>query len=133
MGPLCGVDRLDAIIEAMRIVNEYGMDGISIGVVVAFAMDCFENGIIDSKDTGGLDLRFGNAEAMVEMVKKIALRQDIGDVLAEGVEERLGIPVPVGASRYSKDSDGHRMITFPAGSGDQQSPHGRASPHPFVP
>ena len=50
MGPLAGIDRLDAIIEAMRIVNEYGMDGISIGVVVAFAMDLYEHGIITKED-----------------------------------------------------------------------------------
>jgi aldehyde:ferredoxin oxidoreductase len=61
MGPLCGVDRLDAIIEAMRIVNEYGMDGISIGVVVAFAMDLYEHGIITKEQTDGIDRRFGNA------------------------------------------------------------------------
>ena len=64
MGPLCGIDRLDAIIEGMRIVNEYGMDGISIGVVVAFAMDCYEHGVITKEQTDGIDLRFGNAEAI---------------------------------------------------------------------
>ena len=57
MGPLCGVDRLDAVIEAMRIVNEYGMDGISIGVVVAFAMDRYEHGIITKEQTDGIDLK----------------------------------------------------------------------------
>ena len=55
---------LDAIIEAMRIVNEYGMDGISIGVVVAFAMDLYEHGIITKEQTDGIDLKFGNAEAL---------------------------------------------------------------------
>ena len=86
MGPLCGVDRLDAIIEAMRIVNEYGMDGISIGVVVAFAMDCYENGIITKEQTDGIDLSFGNAEALIAIIHKIGKREGwLGNILAEGV------------------------------------------------
>jgi aldehyde:ferredoxin oxidoreductase len=75
MGPLCGVDRLDAIIEAMRIVNEYGMDGISIGVVVAFAMDLYEHGIITKEQTDGIDLKFGNAEALIAIIHKIGKRE----------------------------------------------------------
>ncbi len=86
MGPLCGIDRLDAIIEAMRIVNEYGMDGISIGVVVAFAMDLYENGIITKEQTDGIDLKFGNAEALLAIIHKIGKREGwLGNILAEGV------------------------------------------------
>jgi len=85
MGPLCGVDRLDAVIEAMRIVNEYGMDGISIGVVVAFAMDCYEHGVITKEQTDGIDLRFGNAEALIAIIHKIGKREGwLGNILAEG-------------------------------------------------
>ncbi len=92
MGPLCGVDRLDAIIEAMRIVNEYGMDGISIGVVVAFAMDCYENGVITKEQTDGIDLSFGNAEALIAIIHKIGKREGwLGNVLAEGVEKAAEI------------------------------------------
>jgi aldehyde:ferredoxin oxidoreductase len=86
MGPLCGVDRLDAVIEAMRIVNEYGMDGISIGVVVAFAMDLYEHGIITKEQTDGIDLRFGNVEALIAIIHKIGKREGwLGNILAEGV------------------------------------------------
>jgi aldehyde:ferredoxin oxidoreductase len=86
MGPLCGIDRLDAIIEAMRIVNEYGMDGISIGVVVAFAMDCYEHGVITKEQTDGIDLCFGNAEALIAIIHKIGKREGwLGNALAEGV------------------------------------------------
>src|SRR5512137_1506442 len=86
MGPLCGVDRLDAIIEAMRIVNEYGMDGISIGVVVAFAMDLYEHGVITKEQTDGIDLKFGNAEALIQIIHKIGKREGwLGNILAEGV------------------------------------------------
>ncbi len=92
MGPLCGIDRLDAIIEAMRIVNEYGMDGISIGVVVAFAMDCYENGVITKEQTDGIDLRFGNAEALIEIIHKIGKREGwLGNALAEGTEKAAEI------------------------------------------
>jgi aldehyde:ferredoxin oxidoreductase len=85
MGPLCGIDRLDAVIEAMRITNEYGMDGISIGVVVAFAMDCYENGVITKEQTDGIDLRFGNAEALIQIIHKIGKREGwLGNALAEG-------------------------------------------------
>jgi aldehyde:ferredoxin oxidoreductase len=92
MGPLCGVDRLDAIIEAMRIVNEYGMDGISIGVVVAFAMDCYEHGVITKEQADGIDLRFGNAEALIALIHKIGKREGwLGNVLAEGVAKAAEI------------------------------------------
>jgi len=92
-GSCTGVDRLDAVIRAVQLSDLYGMDALSAGVVVAFGMECFENGLITEKDTGGIELNFGNGEAMCEMLTKIALRQDIGDVLAEGVEgaaEKIG-------------------------------------------
>jgi aldehyde:ferredoxin oxidoreductase len=92
MGPLCGVDRLDAIIEAMRIVNEYGMDGISIGVVVAFAMDLYEHGVITKEQTDGIDLKFGNAEALIAIIHKIGKREGwLGNALAEGVAKAAEI------------------------------------------
>lgn len=93
LGPFCGVDRLEGIIKAKEICDKYGIDAISAGIIVGFAMECFEKGLITKEDTGGLDLEFGNAEAMVQMTKKIALRQDVGDILAEGVKgasERIG-------------------------------------------
>jgi len=101
MGPLCGVDRLDAIIEAMRLANHYGIDGISTGVVIAFAMDLYEHGIITNEQTDGLDLSFGNSEALVEMVKRIGERKgQLADVLAEGTmkaAEKIGN----GAEKYA--------------------------------
>jgi aldehyde:ferredoxin oxidoreductase len=101
LGPLCGVDRLDAIIEAMRLANEYGMDGISIGVVIAFAMDLYENGIITKEQTDGLDLSFGNSEALVETVKRIGERKGwLGDILAEGTM-RAAEKIGNGAEKYA--------------------------------
>ena len=93
LGPYCGVDRLDAIIKGMQLSNYYGIDAISAGVIVGFAMDCFENGILTQKDLDGMDAHFGNAETVVQMVEKIGKREGIGDLLAEGVKiasEKIG-------------------------------------------
>ena len=87
------IDDLKAICKANEICNSHGIDTISTGGAIAFAMECFENGILTPDDTDGLSLNFGNAEAMVEVVKKIALRQGIGDLLAEGTRkaaEKIG-------------------------------------------
>jgi aldehyde:ferredoxin oxidoreductase len=106
MGPLCGVDRLDAIIEAMRIVNEYGMDGISIGVIVAFAMDCYEHGVITKEQTDGIDLSFGNAEALIATIHKIGKREGwLGNTLAEGVAKAAEI-IGGDASKYANHIKG---------------------------
>jgi aldehyde:ferredoxin oxidoreductase len=93
MGPYCGVDRLDAIIKGMDLSNYYGIDSISAGVIVGFAMDCYEKGILTEKDTDGIDAKFGNHEAMVKLIEKIGKREGIGDILAEGVKiagEKIG-------------------------------------------
>jgi len=93
MGPYCGVDRLDAIIKGMDLCNYYGIDAISAGVIVGFAMDCYENRILTEKDFDGLEARFGNAEALVKIIEKIGKREGIGDILAEGVKiaaEKIG-------------------------------------------
>ncbi|MCF6097123.1 aldehyde ferredoxin oxidoreductase family protein [Thermovorax subterraneus] len=87
LGGLCLIDELEAIAYANELCNRYGMDTITTGGVIAFAMELYEKGIITKQDTGGLDLRFGNAEAMVELVKMIAERRGIGRILAEGVRK----------------------------------------------
>ncbi len=84
LGSVCGIDDLKAIAKGHELCGKYSLDTISTGVTIAFAMECFENGIIGPKDTGGIDLRFGNAAAMLAMIEKIAHREGIGDVLAEG-------------------------------------------------
>jgi aldehyde:ferredoxin oxidoreductase len=93
MGPYCGIDRLDAVIKGCELCNYYGMDSISAGVIVAFAMDCFENGILTVKDLDGIEARFGNHEAMLKLIEKIGKREGIGNILAEGVKiaaEKIG-------------------------------------------
>ncbi|MDI6819661.1 MAG: aldehyde ferredoxin oxidoreductase family protein [Candidatus Hodarchaeaceae archaeon] len=92
-GAQCGVDRLDAIAAANLWCDRYGIDTISAGNAIGFAMECFEHGLLTSSDTGGLDLKFGNHEVFVELLRRIAFREGIGDLLAEGVRaaaERMG-------------------------------------------
>jgi aldehyde:ferredoxin oxidoreductase len=84
LGSYCGVDDLVAIAKANELCNKYGLDTISCGGTIAFAMDCYEQGILTKKDTDGLELRFGNAQAMVQLVQMIAERRGLGDLLAEG-------------------------------------------------
>jgi len=85
LGSNCGVGDLEAISKGNELCNKYGLDTISTGVAISFAMECYERGILSRQDTDGLELNFGNGEAMVEMIRKIALREGIGDILAEGV------------------------------------------------
>jgi aldehyde:ferredoxin oxidoreductase len=74
VGSNCGVDDLRAVSMANEWCNAYGLDTISAGMMVSFAMECFEAGLLTTEDTGGLDLRFGNAEAMVEMIRLMGER-----------------------------------------------------------
>jgi aldehyde:ferredoxin oxidoreductase len=83
-GPDCGVDDLDAVTKAHYLCNDYGMDAIAMGTTIACAMDLFEHGIIKSEDTGGVPLRFGDAETMVEMTRKTGAGEGFGEKLALG-------------------------------------------------
>ena len=93
LGSNCGVDDLKAVCKANELCNRYSIDTISAGVSIAFAMECYENGLLTDEDTGGLKLNFGNAEAMLKMVEMICKREGLGDLLAEGVKrasEKIG-------------------------------------------
>jgi aldehyde:ferredoxin oxidoreductase len=84
LGSTCGVDDLRAVAKANEICNAYGLDTISAGVTIAFAMECYEKGLLTKEDTGGIDLRFGNGEAMLKMLMNIVNREGLGDLLANG-------------------------------------------------
>jgi aldehyde:ferredoxin oxidoreductase len=93
LGAMCGVSDMNAITMANYLCNEYGLDTISTGSTIAFAMECYQRGILSREQTGGLALTFGDGDLVVELVQKIARREGIGDLLAEGsrsVAERLG-------------------------------------------
>jgi aldehyde:ferredoxin oxidoreductase len=84
LGSYCGVSDLAAVARANQLCNMYGMDTISCGATVAWAMDCFEQGLLTLEDTDGVKLRFGNAEALVQMVERIGKREGFGRILGEG-------------------------------------------------
>jgi aldehyde:ferredoxin oxidoreductase len=83
-GSNCGVDDLRAIAKANELCNMYTLDTISTSATIAFAMECFEHGLLTLAQTRGLELRFGNADAMIEAIHLIARRRGIGQLLAEG-------------------------------------------------
>ncbi|OPL08313.1 MAG: hypothetical protein AVO33_01015 [delta proteobacterium ML8_F1] len=92
-GSKCFIDDLNAITMANYLCNRMGMDTISTGQVIATAMEWYEKGLIDQETTDGIPLEFGNADALVTMVEKIARREGYGHVLAEGsikAAEQLG-------------------------------------------
>lgn len=100
LGSLCCIGDLPAISKGNELCNKYGIDTISTGVSIAFAMECFENGLLTKEDTGGLDLRFGNADAMLALIEQIAFREGLGDILAEGVA-RAAEKVGGGAEKFA--------------------------------
>lgn len=83
-GSQCGVDRMDAILAASQICDEYGIDNMTAGVTVGFAMECFERGLIGLEDTGGIDLRFGSHEALIAALTQVAAQDEFGRWLAKG-------------------------------------------------
>jgi len=85
LGSLCGIDNLPAIARGHELCNRLGMDTISTGALIAFAMECFEEGILNERDTGGKPLRFGDAGAMLWLIEEIGHRRGLGDLLAQGV------------------------------------------------
>lgn len=83
-GSYCDIDDIHAISYANQLCNQYGVDTIAAGATMAFAIDCFEQGLITVEDTDGIELGWGNAEAMIAMLEKTLKREGFGDVLAEG-------------------------------------------------
>jgi aldehyde:ferredoxin oxidoreductase len=87
LGSECGIGYYPAIVKATNLCDRLGMDTISTGVTIGWAMECFERGLLTKEDTGGIDLTFGNHAAQLEIIEKIAYRDGIGDLLAEGVKK----------------------------------------------
>jgi len=85
-GPNCDIKEPEVVIAADKLCTDYGLDTISCGVAVGFAMESFEAGLLSSEDTGGGDLSFGNGDALIELIHLIGKREGLGEVLAEGVK-----------------------------------------------
>jgi aldehyde:ferredoxin oxidoreductase len=85
-GPMCLNDNMESLIYANELCNLYGLDTISAGATVAFAIECYERGLISKADTDGLELTWGNSDAHVGILEKMCVREGIGDVLADGAK-----------------------------------------------
>jgi aldehyde:ferredoxin oxidoreductase len=105
LGSTCGVSDIVAVSRANELCNAYSLDTIGAGVTIAFAMECFENGLLTLEDTDGIDLRFGNGDAIVQMVEKIGKREGLGDVLAKGLLPAAA-EIGQGAEQYAVHAKG---------------------------
>ncbi len=108
LGSFCGVNDLKAVAKGNQLCNAFALDTIATGNTIAFAMECFERGILTQKDTGGIELKFGNAEAMMTMVEMIAKREGLGDILAEGTK-RAAEKIGHGAIEYAMQIKGQEV------------------------
>jgi aldehyde:ferredoxin oxidoreductase len=93
LGIMCLMDNPEALIKANDLCNRLGIDTISAGSTIAFAMECYEEGIITKKHSGGIDLTWGNPDSVVKLLELMGLREGFGEVLADGVKiasQRIG-------------------------------------------
>ncbi len=84
LGSKCGIGNLETIIYANELANRYGIDTISLGDTIAFAMEAYERDLLSKEDTDNLELNWGNEKTLIELIHKVAMRKGFGDLLAEG-------------------------------------------------
>jgi aldehyde:ferredoxin oxidoreductase len=132
LGPNCGIDNLEAIIKANELCNRFGIDTISTGVSISFAMECFEKGLLTVEDTDGLELTFGNAESMIAIVERIALRKGFGNLLAEGTK-RVAQKIGKGSAEFAMHVKGEEIPMheprYKQGMGLHYSVHATGADH----
>jgi aldehyde:ferredoxin oxidoreductase len=93
MGSRCGNDNLESVLFGHHLANQYGMDTISLGGTISWAMEAWDEGLLTAEDTGGIDLSWGNHDTIIRLTRMIALREGFGDILAEGsarAAQRIG-------------------------------------------
>lgn len=105
LGPMCGVGDLKVIMHANRMCDDMGLDSISTGVVVAFAMECHQRGILSDSE---LSLDWGDPDSLLGLIDRIAHRQGLGNVMAEGVR-RAAQSIGNGASNYAMHVKGQEL------------------------
>ncbi len=110
LGTYTGVTDLGVVAKAIELCNKHTMDTVSVGAAISFAMECFEEGILTTEDTGGLKLNFGNAGVIIPLIEMIARREGIGDLLAEGVK-RAAQKLGKGSEKFAMHCKG---MEFPA-------------------
>lgn len=107
-GSLCDIGKMQSGPKAHELCNRLGLDTVSTGATIAFAMECFEKGIINEEDTGGLKLEFGNMDAMLKMIEQIANREGFGDKLADGCYQ-AALRIGNGSERYAMHVKGQEF------------------------
>ncbi|MGQ9781157.1 MAG: aldehyde ferredoxin oxidoreductase family protein [Nitrososphaeria archaeon] len=108
LGSNLGIDDIYAVNLMNDMCNRFGLDTISAGGTIAFAMECYERGILSKGDVDGLELKFGNADAAITLLRKINAREGVGNLLAEG-SRRAGILVGGNAVKYSMHVKGMEL------------------------
>ena len=107
-GSNCGIDDFEVIAKANELCNQYGVDTISLGMTISFAIACYEAGILGPEDTGGLVLRFGDGDLLLALVEQVARREGFGDLLAEG-SVRAAAAIGRGAGAYVVAAKGQEV------------------------
>jgi aldehyde:ferredoxin oxidoreductase len=111
VGGQCCVTDMEAITMAHYLCDDYGLDTISVGGTIAFAMECFEKGILAKADTDGLELKFGDPDVVIELIHKIAKREGIGDLLAEGTR-RMAQKLDKGSEKFAMNVKGLELPAY---------------------
>ena len=118
-GSYCGIDKLEAVAQANQLCNQYGVDTITCGATIAFAMECYENGIITKEQTGGIELKFGDPDAMLAAVNAIVKNEGpLGKVLSQGSAKA--------AETWGKGTD-EFLITCKGGEAPAHMPQAKRS------
>jgi aldehyde:ferredoxin oxidoreductase len=136
-GPRCGNLDLPSILQMNNLANQYGMDTVSTGGAISLAIDLFQKGILTTTDTGGVELRWGDSDLLVDLVHKTALREGLGDLLAEGaywMAQKIGR----GADQHvchmkrldpsTEDVRGHKAIALAFHTSTRGGDHLRGQP-----
>lgn len=137
LGSMCLNDNLESIAYANYLCNEYGIDVISTGAAISFAMEAYEKGILTQKDTDGIELTWGNVEAILALIRKIANKEGIGDLLGQGVRKAADI-LGQGAEEFAIHVKGLEMpmhdprAFFGFGPTYATSPRGACHLHGYV-
>ena len=111
LGSKCGLKEMKPLIHLDNLCSKMGMDSMSTGSVIAFAMDLFERGILTTEDTEGIELTWGNASAMEQLIHRMVRQEGIGAILSQGVRRAAHI-IGKGAERYAPHVKGLEMAGY---------------------
>ena len=111
LGGSCHVTDMEAITMAHYLCDDYGLDTISTGAIIGFAIECYEKEILTKSDTDGLELRFGDPDIVIELIHKIAKREGFGDFLAEGTR-RMARKLDKGSKRFAMNVKGLELPAY---------------------